>query len=129
MIDVVAALIWNDNNEVLIAKRNYAKSMGGLWEFPGGKIEGKETPEESLVREIKEELNIDIRVESYFATNVHDYGEFEIKLIAYNAKLIRGELIPKEHEEIQWVTPKELENYEFAPADIPFITNLNLETK
>lgn len=124
MIDVVAAMLQNDKKEVLIAKRKLGKSQGGLWEFPGGKIEAGEKPEESLVRELKEEMNIDIEVLEYFGENIHRYENLSIRLIAYTGRILGGELHLKDHDEIAWVGAKNLQNFEFAPADIPLVEKL-----
>lgn len=123
MIQVVAAIIFN-HNEVLIAKRNKEKRLGGFWEFPGGKIEKGETPEESLRREIKEELDIEIKIIDKFGENVYDYQDFEINLIAYKAEIASGRIVAKEHEAWQWVKIEELGVYEFAPADVVFVEKL-----
>ena len=79
MINVVAAIIRNKEGKILIAQRNLKKSQGGLWEFPGGKIEENETREEAIVREIKEELEMDIKVISYFDEKLYEYGDMEVK--------------------------------------------------
>ena len=110
MIKVVAAIIYNDN-KFLIAKRNYQKSQGGLWEFPGGKVELGETNEEALKREIKEELNIEIEVGEFLTTNIHSYFDKTIELICYKSKIISGEIKLLEHEDYQFITTKEFDNY------------------
>jgi 8-oxo-dGTP diphosphatase len=124
MIDVVAAIMINHKNEILIARRKPEKSQGGLWEFPGGKIEQGETPEESLKRELKEEMNIEIEVIKYFGENVHHYEKISIRLIAYKCRLLRGDFTLSDHDKIQWVNYRGLENYQFAPADIPLVSKL-----
>ena len=117
MIEVVAGIIYKDN-KFLIAQRNFKKSQGGLWEFPGGKIEKNETREEALVREIKEEFNADIKVDKYIGENIHHYPEKDIKLIFYKAKLISDKIELLEHEDCKWITKNEKDNFEFAGADI-----------
>src|SRR5690554_3429200 len=97
MIKVSAAII-KENDKILIAQRGSNKSNALKWEFPGGKIEENETPEESLIREIKEELNIDIKVVDFFCENTYKYPSVKIKLLAYNAMWVSGELKPLEHE-------------------------------
>lgn len=124
MLEVVAAIIINEAGEILIAQRKANKSMGGLWEFPGGKIETGETPEDSLIREIKEEMNIDIEVQQYFGENIHNYGDKIIKLMAYYAKKIKGEIKLQDHESCKWVMPKALKEYKFSAADQPFVEEL-----
>ena len=117
MINVVAAVICNEDNKILIAQRNLKKSQGGLWEFPGGKIEPGETREHAIVREIKEEMNIEIEVEKYLAEKVFEYPEKTINLIALKCKIINGKITLNEHEDAKWINKNELTNYNFAPAD------------
>lgn len=126
MINVVAAIIKNEGGKILIAKRNLKKSQGGLWEFPGGKIEKDETREEAIIREIKEELTIDIKVDKYLAEKVFNYPDKDINLIAIECKQIKGDIKLNEHEDIKWVNKNELRNFNFAPAD-KFIINAILE--
>ncbi len=117
MINVVAAVICNEDNKILIAQRNLKKSQGGLWEFPGGKIELGETREHAIIREIKEEMNIEIEVEKYLAEKVFEYPEKTINLIALKCKIINGKITLNEHEDAKWINKNELTNYNFAPAD------------
>lgn len=116
MIEVVAGIIYK-NNKFLIAQRNLKKSQGGLWEFPGGKVEKGETYEEALKREIKEEFNADIKVEEYVGENIHHYPEKDIKLIFYKAKLISENIELIEHEDFKWITKKDKNKFKFAGAD------------
>lgn len=122
MINVVAAVIMDDNNRILITQRNLKKSQGGLWEFPGGKIENGETKEQAIVREIKEELDVNIRADQYIDEKVFNYPEKDINLIAIKCSILDGNIVLKEHEDAKWVTSDELVNYNFAPAD-EFIVN------
>ena len=124
MINVVAAVIKDENGKILITQRNLKKAQGGLWEFPGGKIEPNETKENAIVREIKEELEIDIEVESYLAEKVFNYPEKDINLIALKCKKINGDIKLLEHEDYKWVDSSELNKYEFAPADIFIVESL-----
>ncbi len=123
MLEVSAAIIKKEG-KVLIAQRNRNKSQGLKWEFPGGKVEADETAKESLVREIKEELNIDIEVREKFGENIFEYPAGSIKLIAFNAKWVSGDLKILEHEKVEWVTIDKLDNYGFSPADIYFVEKL-----
>ena len=116
MIEVVAGIIYK-NNKFLIAQRNLKKSQGGLWEFPGGKVEQDETYEQALKREIKEELNADIEVEGYVGENIHHYPEKDIKLIFYKAKLLSENIELLEHEDYKWITKQNKDKFEFAEAD------------
>ena len=122
-IIVIAGLISN-NGKYLIAKRNMSKSLGGLWEFPGGKLSDDETSQECLKRELMEELHIDAEVGSFICKNTHEYNDFTIELHLYEVNSFSGEVIQTEHEEIQWVPLSEFNGYVFAPADIPLINKL-----
>lgn len=124
MIEVAAAIIENAQGEVLIARRRPDKSQGGLWEFPGGKLEEDESVEVCLRRELQEEMNIEIEPYAYFATNEHDYGTVQIRLIAYKARFIRGEIQLVDHDAYRWVNVADLKRNEFAPEDIPFVERL-----
>ena len=92
MINVVAAVIKDENGKILITQRNLQKDQGGLWEFPGGKIEPNETREDAIIREIKEELDIDIKVDNYLEEKVFNYPEKDINLIALKCSKINGKI-------------------------------------
>ena len=116
MIEVVAGVIYK-NNKFLIAQRNLKKAQGGLWEFPGGKVENNESKESALIREIKEEFDADIKVDKYIGETIHHYPEKDIKLIFYKAILLSDKVTLIEHENYKWITKKERDNFEFAGAD------------
>ena len=116
MIEVVAGVIYKDN-KFLIAQRNFKKSQGGLWEFPGGKLESGESCEAALKREIFEEFEAEIDVEGYITENIHHYPEKDIKLMFYKAKLVSDKLVLKEHEDYRWITKEDKDKFEFAGAD------------
>ncbi|MGM9969497.1 MAG: (deoxy)nucleoside triphosphate pyrophosphohydrolase [Anaeroplasma sp.] len=124
---VVCALIENEHGKVFCCKRGPGRALEGLWEFPGGKVEEGETHQESLVREIKEELKSDIEVlnylgESYYEyLNMESYKDFAITLYGYRCRLVSGELELTEHTESKWVLPNLINKDEFAPADRPLI--------
>lgn len=116
MIEVVAGVIYKDN-KFLIAQRNLKKAQGGLWEFPGGKVEKGESYENALTREIKEEFNANIGVKEYIGENIHHYPEKDIKLLFYKARLLSEKIELLEHEDYKWITKEDKDNFEFAGAD------------
>ncbi|HWR09980.1 8-oxo-dGTP diphosphatase MutT [Sporomusa sp.] len=125
MIEVTAALI-RRGNRILIARRPANDHLAGLWEFPGGKIEPGEAPEECLRREILEELSIEIKVGRYFTESTYKYPQKSVHLLAFWAELTGGEVQALFHDEVKWVTFAELSNLNFAPADIPIVERLRV---
>ena len=120
MIRVSAAII-TDSGKVFIAKRKPPGRMPGMWEFPGGKIEYGETPEQCLKRELHEEFGIDAAIGRHVGTSVYQYEFYTVELMAYRTKILAGEIKLIDHAAMAWVEPFELGGYEFAPADIPFV--------
>lgn len=120
MIEVVAGIIIKED-KVLIARRAAHKAMAGKWEFPGGKIEQGETPQKALERELYEEFGVKTKTGKYITTNKHDYGTFQIKLLAYFSKHIDGDFELTDHDKIAWVKIVLLKNYDLAEADIPIV--------
>ena len=114
--EVVAALIW-DNDKFMICQRPAHKARGLLWEFVGGKVKSAETKEQALVRECKEELDVLLSVSDVFMDVVHEYPDLTVHLTLFNAKIVDGEPQKLEHNDIQWITPSEITNYDFCPAD------------
>ncbi|MBE5103310.1 (deoxy)nucleoside triphosphate pyrophosphohydrolase [Priestia aryabhattai] len=123
----VTAAIIKDKNRLLIAKRHSKDPLGGKWEFPGGKIEPGETPEECLAREIKEELGVEVKIGLFYDDNVYSSQDHDIHLLFYWAEVTNGELIPVVHDDLKWTTIEELANFDFAPADIPIVKRLMKE--
>ena len=124
IIRVTAAILEKDG-KILIAKRKTGdKLFAGLWEFPGGKVEEGETPEECMARELKEELDIEVEVVGLITSNKHKYPHGYFELIAYRVKYISGEIVLNDHDDFKWVTVDEMDNFEFPPADIPIIKEL-----
>jgi 8-oxo-dGTP diphosphatase len=123
MIDVTAAIL-NNKDRLLIAQRKATGELPSKWEFPGGKIEPRETPEECLKREMEEEFDIDVTIGEYLGESIYHYDHGLIKLLAYRATWIAGELKMKDHQAIEWVKIDELSDYDFAPADILFVDKL-----
>lgn len=120
---VVACALVDTDGRVLIAQRPKGKSLAGLWEFPGGKIEPGETPEETLVRELKEELGIDTQVACLapltFAS--HSYDDFHLLMPLYVCRRFTGIPQPLEAQALKWVKPNKLRDYPMPPADAPLI--------
>ena len=123
---VAAAAIINDKNEVLLAQRPEGKSMAGLWEFPGGKVEDGETPEFALMRELEEELGIESRPTCYhpIAFASHTYDDFHLLMPVFALRMWKGEITPKEHKALEWVHPLNMPKYDMPKADIPLIATL-----
>lgn len=116
MTEVVAALIWN-GDRFMICQRPSHKARGLLWEFVGGKIEPGETPEDALVRECREELDIAVSVGDIFTQVIHEYPDIHIRLTLFHCTIARG--IPQllEHQDLKWIHPSEIPNFDFCPAD------------
>ncbi|MBO4678915.1 MAG: (deoxy)nucleoside triphosphate pyrophosphohydrolase [Lachnospiraceae bacterium] len=129
-IRVVAAIITatNDKNEPIIfaTERGYGDFKGG-WEFPGGKIEEGETPEEALAREIREELDTEVSVGRFIDTIEYDYPKFHLSMDCFFCKIIKGDLVLKEHEAARWLTKGELREVDWLPADITIIDEIERE--
>ena len=116
MIEVVAALIW-DKNKFLICQRPANKARAFLWEFVGGKVEQGEIKEQALIRECKEELNVLLSVGDMFMDVIHEYLDLTVHLTLFNATIAEGEPQIIEHNDIKWILPSEIPDYEFCPAD------------
>ena len=116
MTEVVAALIWQGNT-FMICQRPAHKARGLLWEFVGGKVEPGETKEQALIRECREELAVTLAVDDMFMDVTHEYPDLTVHLTLFNATIAEGELQKLEHNDIQWIAPSEIQNYEFCPAD------------
>lgn len=123
MINVVAGILKKDN-KILIARKKEGKSLAGYWEFPGGKIEAGETPEESLVRELMEEMRIKVKVNEYVGESIYDYGNIVISLKGYLAEILDGQIVLTDHDKYEWVRLDEVSSYKLAPADIPLVEKL-----
>jgi 8-oxo-dGTP diphosphatase len=118
------AIISNNQSKILIDRRKAAGEMGGLWEFPGGKIEPGETIEECIEREIKEELDIEIAVGDRLTTITHNYQTFKVTLHVYFCQYLSGKPQPIECEEIQWVDVSSMNQYQFPQANAKIINLL-----
>jgi len=120
----VAAIILVKNKKVLIAKRAKDDPLEGKWEFPGGKIEVNETPEECLKREMQEEFMVEVVVGKFIAESNYCYNHDDVHLLAYLGRIYGGTPIPLSHAEFSWVRLKELDKYDFASADQPIVERL-----
>ena len=126
-IKVVAAVI-RDGNKVFATARGYGE-FKGQWEFPGGKIEEGETPQQALVREIKDQLEADIEVGELIDTIEYDYPTFHLSMDCFWAEVKSGELIPKEAEAIKWLCAAELDSVQWLPADLSLIESIRIGLK
>ena len=115
-VDVVAALIKKDG-KFMICRRPENKSRALLWEFPGGKVEAGETKEAALIRECIEELDVTVKVGEPFAELIHEYTDITVRLTVFNAAVSKGEPKLIEHADLRWITPDEIPQYDFCPAD------------
>lgn len=123
MTEVVAALIW-DENKFMICQRPAHKARGLLWEFVGGKVEPGETKEQALIRECREELAVALRVGEVFMEVTHEYPDLTVHLTLFHATIAEGVPQMLEHRDIKWITPDEIPNYDFCPADEEILENI-----
>jgi len=117
-IKVVCGIIFNDD-KVFLCRRSPHKPLAGFWEFPGGKIEPGEKEEDSLSRELFEELGMRVEIKEYFKTIIHNYELFTIELIAYVCQFQKASYKLTDHDRYEWVNKKDLTQWNLAPADIP----------
>ena len=123
MTEVVAALIWQ-GDKFMICQRPAHKARGLLWEFVGGKVEPGETNEQALIRECREELAVTLSVGSVFMDVIHEYPDLMVHLTLFNAIIAEGEPVKLEHNDIRWITPSEIPNYDFCPADVEILKRI-----
>ena len=121
-IEVAAAIIVKDN-KVFATQRGYGEFKDG-WEFPGGKLEPGESAREALAREIREELDVDIRVEKLLETVEYDYPEFHLTMHCFICELLSEEIVLKEHEDARWLKKEELDSVGWLPADVGVISKI-----
>ena len=121
--EVAAALIW-DNDKFMICQRPAHKARGLLWEFVGGKVEVGETKEAALIRECQEELGVTLSVGDVFMEVVHEYPDITVQLTLFNAVIAEGVPQKLEHKDIRWITPAEIPQYDFCPADVEILDKI-----
>lgn len=126
-IDVVAAILENDNKEILCALRSTQMALPNLWEFPGGKLNPGETEQAALARELKEELLCDVEVLDHFDRITHRYPTFTINLSTYRCRILTGIPTATEHAKLVWLKRENLFSLKWAPADIPTLERLVAE--
>ena len=121
MIDVVCGVIEDTDGRFLVCLRPQGKHMGGLWEFPGGKLDPGESPEDALVRELREELGVEVAVAAALEAVIWNYERGRIRLLPFRCTIIGGELRAIEHERILWCAPEDFGNLAWADADVPVL--------
>ena len=121
--EVVAALIW-DKDKFMICQRPAHKARGLLWEFVGGKVEAGETKEAALIRECREELDVTLSVGDVFMEVVHEYPDITVRLTLFNAVISEGVPQKLEHHDLRWITPAEIPQYHFCPADVEILDKI-----
>lgn len=117
MVEVAAALIWDEQGRFLICQRPANKARGLLWEFVGGKAEPGEALEDTLIRECREELDVTVKPTSVYAQLIHEYPDITIRLTLFNAVIVQGQPKMLEHNDIRWIFPAQIPNFSFCPAD------------
>jgi 8-oxo-dGTP diphosphatase len=123
MQSVTAAILIHDGR-ILIAKRKANDEQAGKWEFPGGKIRKNETPQQCLAREMREEFGIEVTVGDFFTESIHHYPDQSIRLLAFLTSWTKGSICLNAHTEFNWVSLDRIQNFDFAPADIPLVEKL-----
>ena len=123
---VVACALINEYGKVLINERPVGKDYAGYWEFPGGKVDEGETPEEAIIRELKEEINIDVTGSCLAPLSFTEkqYDNYYVVVLLYVCRRWNGHIMPMEEQELAWVNPKEINNFNLLPADKSFFANL-----
>lgn len=123
-IKVVAAIIENENKEILCALRSPEMTLPNQWEFPGGKVEKGESLFEAIEREIQEELNCTVEAVDEFDENTHEYEKVIVNLIGIKCKLVEGTPVAREHSKLVYLKKENLNSLVWAPADVPIVENL-----
>lgn len=118
----VACAIIENNGTVLAAQRSASMSLPLKWEFPGGKIEANESPGECLIREVSEELGVNVSISMALTPVTHNYSDFTVTLYPFTCKLTGGNMTPHEHQAIRWVEPPNMPELDWAAADLPIVS-------
>jgi len=116
-VRVVCGVIFKED-KILLCRRKAEKPLGGYWEFPGGKVDPDESESDALNRELKEELAMQVEINTHFKTIIHQYENIKIELIAYSCEFVQADFILTDHDAIQWVEKRRLLSVNLAPADI-----------
>lgn len=125
-VEVVAALIWRGDH-FFVCQRPADKARALLWEFPGGKVDPGESHEEALIRECREELAVDLKVGDLYMQVTHDYPDLQVRLFLYHARILAGEPQLLEHADSRWITARQLDDFDFCPADEEIIRKLKAD--
>ena len=128
MTQVVAALI-RDENKFMMCQRPAHKTRGLLWEFVGGKVEKGESKQQELIRECREELDVTVSVGDVFIEVIHEYPDMTVDLTLFNCEIAGGEPKMLEHNDIRWITPEEIDGFDFCPADAEILERIKRELK
>ena len=128
MTQVVAALI-RDENKFMICQRPAHKTRGLLWEFVGGKVEKGESKQQALIRECREELDVTVSVGDVFIEVIHEYPDMTVDLTLFSCEIAEGEPKMLEHNDIRWITPEEIDGFDFCPADAEILEKIKSEWK
>jgi 8-oxo-dGTP diphosphatase len=123
MIDVTCAIIWREG-KILTAQRGANKHLAGKWEFPGGKVADGESKEDSIVREIEEELGCIVQPLRRLSDSIYNYGDKQIRLIPFECDLVKGEPIAKEHATLMWCERATMQNLDWCEADISIVSEI-----
>ncbi|MEK4138107.1 MULTISPECIES: (deoxy)nucleoside triphosphate pyrophosphohydrolase [Kurthia] len=126
-VHVVGAVMVNDEEKIFCAQRSKKMSLPGLWEFPGGKIEDGETKQQALIREIQEELACSIEVYEQIEDTTYEYETFVVRLETFKAKILKGEPVLQEHQASKWIAVEELDQLNWAAADVPAVKKIQKE--
>ena len=124
MIEVVCGVIENSKGQFLACLRPIGKHLGGLWEFPGGKLDTGESPEIALIRELREELSVEVEVGPPLSRVIWHYEKVTICLMPFRCRIIAGEIQPTEHEQVLWCNPENFNDLKWAAADVPILREI-----